>query len=155
HVETTTWRHVGTTRSHWPKTIGSLILASATYRDRGAMIVKAGHIRNPLTVIGLFCILLEVALTAGMAAVPEVYFLIYLIFFMVLTVGVISTFFGILLLKPTALYGPSDYENPEDFFKALQMSSKNVVESVVELKQTLAMRDSELNAKISALEGVS
>lgn len=78
------------------------------------------HIRNPLTVVGIFAGFTEVFGTWVLPNVAEplqsrlLWFLIIFPFFLVLV------FFGTLWVKHEVLYAPSDFPNPNDFLKLLK-----------------------------------
>ena len=77
------------------------------------------RINNPLTLIGLFAGTSEIAGTAVLpfaAAEHQVYLIAYVTLFPVLLVFL---FFFTLWLNPRVLYGPSDYQNEDNFVRSM------------------------------------
>jgi len=84
------------------------------------------RITNPLTVIGIFATLAEVAGTIVLPSLPEVlqsYFLIYVIGFPILLVAL---FFLTLNFNRKALYAPSDFSNEDNFMRLLLTVQQNL-----------------------------
>lgn len=78
------------------------------------------HIRNPLTVIGIFAGFTEVFGTWVLPNVAEPLQSRLLWFLILFPVFLVLIFFGTLWMKHEVLYAPSDFPNPNDFLKLLK-----------------------------------
>src|SRR5215475_6482437 len=81
---------------------------------------KVGTVKNPLTVIAIFAGIAEVSGTAVLPFVrPEnqATFIYFLMWFPTLLV---ILFFLMLFFKPEVLYAPSDYQDEDNFLRALR-----------------------------------
>ncbi|HDY8930025.1 hypothetical protein LRS35_25365 [Klebsiella variicola] len=76
-----------------------------------------GLVKNPLTIIAIFAGLVEVSATTVLPFIDKTLQQTFIWFLMVFPTLLITYFFGTLLLKPQALYAPSDYRNDEAFVK--------------------------------------
>jgi hypothetical protein len=92
------------------------------------------HIANPLTIIGVFCSIAEIAGTVVLIAMSGVIQYIFLGFVIGFPVLLVLLFFN--LLKSDnyyRLYSPSDYSDPEMFFKMFEKVTdiRNRVDSII------------------------
>ena len=87
-------------------------------------------IKNPLTIIGMFCIFAE---TAGISILPlldislQKVFIWFVIGFPIL---IVLLFFMVLIFKPFVLYSPSDYKNEDNFVKILILMDKALTRAI-------------------------
>ena len=95
------------------------------------MLENAKKISNPLTVIGMFAMLSEIAGTVTIRLLSEKLqekFLYFLLFFPFTLVGL---FFLVLLIKPEAFYSPSDYKTDDAFLRSLLLKrNKEMVDAI-------------------------
>lgn len=83
------------------------------------MLDKMKHIKNPLTVIGLFAALAEVAMAASMFALPPDLQHIFMWFVMAFPLLLVLLFFITLNFNPKVLYAPSDYQDETNFVQII------------------------------------
>ncbi|MDG5789268.1 hypothetical protein QA612_17550 [Evansella sp. AB-P1] len=83
------------------------------------MTKTSGRIGNPLTVIGLFAGLAEVAMLSALAIVDESLQPIFILFVIGFPILLVVLFFLTLNFNPKVLYAPSDYEDERLFVKTL------------------------------------
>lgn len=82
------------------------------------MVEKVGHIKNPLTVIGIFAAIAEISGTSVLPFIEPENQGIYIWFLMFFPVFLVGTFFLTLNFNHKVLYAPSDYRNEDNFLKS-------------------------------------
>lgn len=107
------------------------------------MVEKIKKVTNPLTIIAIFASLAEIAGTVALPLVIEPlqkYFIWYVMGFPVILV---ILFFLTLNFNPKVLYSPSDYENEDNFVKAvlkkvnIDRKYKELEDDVVDIKNII------------------
>lgn len=83
------------------------------------MLSKMSHIRNPLTIIGLFAALAEVAMAASIFALPPDMQQLFMWFVMGFPLLLVLLFFITLNFNPKVLYAPSDYQDETNFMQII------------------------------------
>lgn len=78
---------------------------------------EIGLVKNPLTIIAIFAGLVEVSATTVLPFIDKTLQSTFIWFLMVFPTLLITYFFGTLLLKPKALYAPSDFRDDDAFVK--------------------------------------
>lgn len=73
------------------------------------------HIKNPLTIIGIFAGIVEISANIVLPLLDGFNQTIYLWFLMLFPTGLVAAFFAILYLKHGVLYAPSDFKDEENF----------------------------------------
>ncbi|HBW7357727.1 TPA: hypothetical protein OT945_003661 [Klebsiella pneumoniae] len=76
-----------------------------------------GIVKNPLTIIAIFAGLVEVSATTVLPFIDKTLQETFIWFLMVFPTLLVTYFFGTLLIKPQALYAPSDYRDDDAFVK--------------------------------------
>ncbi|QLX45347.1 hypothetical protein HV146_15310 [Escherichia coli] len=76
-----------------------------------------GLVKNPLTIIAIFAGLVEVSATTVLPFIDKSLQATFIWFLMIFPTLLITYFFGTLLLKPQALYAPSDFRDDDAFVK--------------------------------------
>lgn len=76
-----------------------------------------GLVKNPLTIIAIFAGLVEVSATTVLPFIDKGIQETFIWFLMVFPTLLVTYFFATLLIKPKALYAPSDYRNDDSFVK--------------------------------------
>jgi hypothetical protein len=90
------------------------------------MVIKSGHISNPLTIIAIFAGLAEIGGTVILPLLSESNQSIFMWYVMGFPTLLVALFFYVLYHKREALYAPKDYENENNFISTLpEKSSKN------------------------------
>jgi hypothetical protein len=82
------------------------------------LVEKVGHIKNPLTVIGIFAAIAEISGTSVLPFIEPENQGIYIWFLMFFPVFLVGTFFLTLNFNHKVLYAPSDYRNEDNFLKS-------------------------------------
>lgn len=86
------------------------------------------HIKNPLTIIGIFAGIVEVSANLVLPFLNEPQQGAYIWFLMLFPTGLVAVFFLTLNLNHVALYAPSDYNNDRGFMQANGKISNNSVQ---------------------------
>lgn len=86
-------------------------------------------ISNPLTIVGIFAGIAEVAGTTVISFLPNELQIIFIWFVMVFPVLLVLLFFITWNFNPTVLYFPSDYQNEDNFLTLLTKKYNNVMEN--------------------------
>lgn len=81
--------------------------------------VEMKKISNPLTVVGIFAGIAEVAGTVVLPLVPLELQFIFIWYVMGFPILLVTIFFTILCLKPKVLYAPSDFANEDNFMQLI------------------------------------
>lgn len=76
------------------------------------------HIKNPLTIIGIFAGVVEVSANLVLPFLNDSQQSTYLWFLMFFPAGLVIVFFLTLNFNHVALYAPSDYSNDKGFMQA-------------------------------------
>lgn len=76
------------------------------------------HIKNPLTIIGIFAGIVEISANIVLPLLDPPQQSTYLWFLMVFPTLLVLAFFGTLNFNHVALYAPSDYNNDKGFMQA-------------------------------------
>ncbi|MEH3452379.1 hypothetical protein [Phytobacter diazotrophicus] len=76
------------------------------------------HIKNPLTIIGIFAGVVEISANLVLPFLNETQQGIYIWFLMFFPAGLVTIFFVTLNFNHVALYAPSDYNNDKGFMQA-------------------------------------
>jgi hypothetical protein len=87
------------------------------------MIEKMKHIENPLTIVAIFAVLVELAGTVLPTTIDERYHIVIVCFVVVFPVLLVALFFFTLWYKPGVWYGPSNFHDDSSFLQIL--SSNN------------------------------
>lgn len=102
-----------------------------------------GHIRNPLTIIGIFAGIAEVSGASIVTHLVSEQQAVFVWFLMLFPVVLVLLFFLTLWFKPAALYAPSDFDDEGNFMmiheKYDRIKQKTV--QVVEQKQVRSEED--------------
>lgn len=88
------------------------------------MIEKIKKVSNPLTIIAFFAALAEVNGTIVFNLVPAELKELFLWFIISFPVLLVVLFFFTLNFNPRVIYAPSDFNNEDNYMKALTLSSK-------------------------------
>ncbi|MCL2461875.1 MAG: hypothetical protein FWF44_04355 [Defluviitaleaceae bacterium] len=98
-------------------------------------------VTNPLTIIGIFCGIAEVAGTTVLAFLPQELQSVFIWFVMLFPALILLLFFGTLFFKPTVLYSPSDYRSDDSFVQLMTKLYEHDIDKIhadmVDLKQNL------------------
>lgn len=97
------------------------------------MVIKSGHISNPLTIIAIFAGLAEIGGTVVLPLLSEKNQFIFIWYVMLFPILLVIIFFYILYKKNHVLYSPSDYQNDESFLKAKITFENNINEGTTEV----------------------
>ncbi len=89
------------------------------------MIEKIGHIRNPLTVVGIFAAIAEVSGTVVLPFIDTSHQGTYVWFLMLFPVFLVAVFFITLNFNNKVLYAPSDYRDDKSFLDGLRIASES------------------------------
>ena len=73
------------------------------------------HIKNPLTIIGIFAGIVEISANIVLPLLSESNQTTYMWFLMLFPTGLVVIFFAILNWNHGVLYAPSDYKDEENF----------------------------------------
>ncbi|MEM9470244.1 MAG: hypothetical protein AAF988_08790, partial [Pseudomonadota bacterium] len=103
------------------------------------------HIKNPLTIVGIFAGITEISGTAVLPFLEVHNQDIYIWFLMFFPTILVLLFFLILYLKPECLYAPSDYKTDEAFFKSLKKANKQELDKVEKSKIYYKLENFELS----------
>lgn len=76
------------------------------------------HIKNPLTIVGIFAGIVEVCANIVLPFLNEPQQSTYIWFLMLFPAGLVIIFFLTLNFNHVALYAPSDYNNDQGFMDA-------------------------------------
>ncbi len=79
------------------------------------MLERMKLVSNPLTIIGFFSAIAEIALTVALIYVPSGLQSTFIWFVMLFPVFLVSLFFLTLNFNSKVLYAPSDFQNEENF----------------------------------------
>jgi hypothetical protein len=88
-------------------------------KQRINVIEKAGHIKNPLTVIAIFAGIAEISGTIVLPFIANENQAVYIWFLMIFPLFLVGIFFGTLNFNHKVLYAPSDYSNEDNFIKSI------------------------------------
>jgi hypothetical protein len=77
-----------------------------------------GHIKNPLTVVGIFAGTTEAVGAAALPFILAANQYIFMWFLIIFPSALVVIFFLFLYFKPSVLYAPSDFREDETWFKA-------------------------------------
>lgn len=110
---------------------GGMIMNKITniflYVEGGIFIISKGNrINNPLSIIGLFAILSEVAMTVALGVVNESLQSTFIWFVMLFPIILIIIFFITLNFNAKVLYAPSDFKDETLFIQSLKSSVPEV-----------------------------
>ena len=86
------------------------------------------HIKNPLTIIGIFAGIVEISANLVLPFLNEPQQGIYIWFLMIFPAGLVAAFFVTLNFNHVALYAPSDFNNDNGFMLANGKISGNEVQ---------------------------
>jgi len=100
-------------------------------------IEKAGHIRNPLTVIAMFAGLAEVSGTIVLPMLERSTQTVFVWFLMLFPVLLVSAFFGTLIGKHHVLYAPSDFKDETLFANLFTKASISALEKKIEAETSI------------------
>nr|DAL09304.1 MAG TPA_asm: hypothetical protein [Caudoviricetes sp.] len=87
------------------------------------------HIKNPLTIIGIFAGIVEVSANFVLPFLNATQQNSYLWFLMLFPAGLVIFFFLTLNFNPVVLYAPSDYSNDDSYMQANARMIGNQVEN--------------------------
>ncbi|WP_340278880.1 hypothetical protein [Pantoea agglomerans] len=87
------------------------------------------HIKNPLTIIGIFAGIVEVSANLVLPFLNEPQQGLYIWLLMLFPSGLVVVFFITLNCNHVALYAPSDYSDDNGFMRANGVVANNAVES--------------------------
>jgi len=73
------------------------------------------HIKNPLTIIGIFAGIVEISANVVLPLLDDANQTTYLWFLMLFPTGLVIVFFAILNWNHGVLYAPSDFKNEDNF----------------------------------------
>lgn len=76
------------------------------------------HIKNPLTIIGIFAGIVEISANIVLPMLDPTQQDSYLWFLMFFPAALVVLFFITLNFNPVVLYAPSDYNNDDSYIKA-------------------------------------
>lgn len=107
------------------------------------MVERMKKITNPLTIVGIFAALSEVAgtVTIGLLAADTQH--VFLWFMIGFPSALVALFFLTLNFNPRVLYSPSDYADEANFMKAIAVrtkiadQTKGIQDSIASLKQEI------------------
>jgi len=89
------------------------------------------HIKNPLTIIGIFAGIVEVSANLVLPFLQPAQQSTYVWFLMLFPAGLVVVFFVTLNFNHVSLYAPSDYKDDNGFMRANSVVANNAVESTV------------------------
>lgn len=87
------------------------------------------HIKNPLTIIGIFAGIVEISANLVLPFLEESQQSIYIWFLMLFPAGLVIAFFITLNFNHVRLYAPSDYTDDKGFMQANEKISGNTIDS--------------------------
>lgn len=90
----------------------------------GWKVSTINHIKNPLTIIGIFAGIVEVSANLVLPFLNDKNQETYIWFLMLFPAGLVLIFFAVLHWNHGALYAPSDFQNEANFINVL--STKNL-----------------------------
>lgn len=115
---------------------------------RPPLSAASAAVRNPLTVISLFVLLVEAIATTTLLQLPETRSVEVLIWFVVLFPTMIAMlFFGTLWFKHARLYSPMEFRSDEAFLKAMGKKVERL-EAVQEAQQLDETADQEQSLQV-------
>ncbi|CAM4402077.1 hypothetical protein BZK40_12045 [Citrobacter portucalensis] len=85
------------------------------------------HIKNPLTIIGIFAGIVEVSANFVLPFLEEGQQATYIWFLMLFPAALVVLFFITLNFNHVVLYAPSDYKDDQSFMRANGKMDNNVV----------------------------
>jgi hypothetical protein len=97
---------------------------------------RSQKISNPLTIVGIFAGLAEVAGTVALGLIAQDIQKVFIWFVMLFPIILVLAFFILLWFKPQSLYAPSDYKNEENFVSIMD-KTKSVKEQIEEALQSV------------------
>lgn len=86
------------------------------------------HIKNPLTIIGIFAGIVEVSANLVLPFLDSPQQETYIWFLMLFPAALVLCFFGTLNFNHVVLYAPSDYKDDKGFMQANGKLDNNAVE---------------------------
>ncbi|QIE96140.1 hypothetical protein G5574_03760 [Pantoea stewartii] len=92
------------------------------------------HIKNPLTIIGIFAGIVEISANSVLPFLEPSQQSLYLWFLMLFPAGLVLIFFLTLNLNHVVLYAPSDYKDDGAFMDASGVVRNNTVENTAPVK---------------------
>lgn len=108
---------------------------------RGRNVSSLNHIKNPLTIVGIFAGIVEVSANLVLPFLNDENQSVYVWFLMLFPAGLVAIFFALLNWNHAVLYAPSDYQNDDSFVKVLIKQnlklSGNEIDDASEFKVTL------------------
>jgi hypothetical protein len=116
---------------------------------------KYGHIKNPLTVVGIFAGIVEVSGTIVVPFILPANQAIYMWFLMIFPSLLVAIFFLTLNFNHTVLYAPSDFRDDQAFLDALKgIVSKETEPQQLEREDSLVQEiNSDVKKVIKAFGG--
>jgi len=93
------------------------------------------HIKNPLTIIGIFASLVEVMGIGFMPKMDREVQLIYVWFLMFFPIGLVGAFFFVLYYKHKVLYAPSDFREDRSFNELVRSDLSPAAPASIEEKR--------------------
>lgn len=85
-------------------------------------------VSNPLTIIGIFAGIAEVAGTIVLPNLKYELQIIFIYYVMLFPIFLVALFFIVLWKKPAVLYAPSDYHDEKNFVELIQNKIVDIVE---------------------------
>lgn len=85
-------------------------------------------VSNPLTIIGIFAGIAEVAGTIVLPSLNYELQMVFIYYVMLFPIFLVVVFFIVLWKKPAVLYAPSDYNDERNFMELMQDKIINIVE---------------------------
>ena len=128
----------------------SLARSIGTHRTR-VMVEKIRAVRNPLTVIGIFAALAEIAPTTALKLVAPDSQGVFIWFVMLFPVFLVGCFFLTLNFNPKVLYAPSDFRREENFLNILA-GSHQLTANLGSVDAGLADHQHEVGETLAAID---
>jgi len=100
----------------------------------GLDVSNISHIKNPLTIVGIFAGIVEVSANLVLPFLEPAQQNVYVWFLMFFPAGLVIVFFITLNFNHVALYAPSDYKDDSGFMEANGVVKNNDVESTAPVK---------------------
>ena len=115
------------------------------------MVEKIRAIRNPLTVIGIFAALAEIAPTTALKLVAPDSQGVFIWFVMLFPVFLVGCFFLTRNFNPKVLYAPSDFRREENFLNILA-GSHQLTANLESVDTRLAHHGHEISQALAAID---
>jgi hypothetical protein len=87
------------------------------------MIEKSGHIKNPLTIIGIFAGIAEISSATVLPMLEKDIQFVFVWFVIAFPVLLVISFFATLNFNNKVLYAPSDFQSDDNFLKTVRLTS--------------------------------